>query len=370
MKIYTKISSFLALGCVLLICSCNREMDILKAAKIKLKESNYISYTEKANYPMPDTDLIDTVNTKLEFLLNDNDSLGYNYIQMSDRGDAIYKDNMLWIVDHKDSVVRIYLPKHFEKNDEFKKTIERNIRDKWSPMILLKQEWEYVNDTIIDNSNLDNYYQIERDDIYEGNKIQTQLHIFINSNKLLERFERRNFFNGSLNQRVVINFSNYRLNQNPEALTYNLPENYLSAYGKEKKLKSLVVGEVAPEFNGVSMEGDSVSLKMYKGEKVLLNFSAINCGYCKMALEHFNQEDYVLTDKVSVLYINPEDDETRMKTYMEKTPISFPVIAKAEDIGKKYRVNGYPIYFLIDENGMIEQIQRGYSKEFIDEFRH
>lgn len=369
MKTYSKTSSFLFLSCVLIVFSCNRKIDFLKEAKDKLNESNYISYIETAFYPIPESDLIDTVNTKTEVLFDDDDSLGYNFIQMSDRVDGIYQDNMLRIANHKDSIVRIYLPKHFENSDEFKKTVESNFRDKWSPMNLLKEEWEYVTDTVIDDSNFQNYYKIESDRVYEGRKIHTEHHIFINSNSFLERFERRNYIDGSLSQRVTIIFSNYKMNQKQVALNYNFPENYVSTYGKEKKLESLKVGEVAPEFSGVNIDGDSISLKMFKGQKVLLNFSVITCGYCKMALEHFNQEDYVLTDKVSVLYINPEDNETRMETYMKKTPIPFPVIAKAEDIGERYRINSYPRYFLIDEKGIIEKIQVGYSKEFIDEFR-
>ena len=30
--------------------------------------------------------------------------------------------------------------------------------------------------------------------------------------------------------------------------------------------------------------------------------------------------------------------------------------------------NGYPTFILIDENGIIEQVQEGYTKEFLDQF--
>ena len=82
-----------------------------------------------------------------------------------------------------------------------------------------------------------------------------------------------------------------------------------------------------------------------------------------------NQEDYTLSKEIPMLYINPEDDEERMKVYREDMNISFPVIASAEEIAAAYRVNSYPRFFVINEKGIIERIQKGYSKEFLDEFR-
>lgn len=359
----------LFLSTLLIAFSCNNKIDLLTAAKNKINESTYISYTESALYPIPESDLVDTINTKTEILYNNDDSVGYHFIQMNDRADYIYQENMLRVANHKDSTFRIYLPKHFENSIEFKKEVESKFNGRWSPMALLKEEWEYVADTVIGNFKLKNYYRVENDRVYEGNKILTEQHIFINPNALLEKFERRNYFNGSLSQRVTIDYSNYSMLQEPGDMNYDLPENYVSTYGIEKKLERLKVGELAPDFVGINMAGDSISNNMFEGKKVLLNFSITTCGYCKMALDYINQEDYVLSDDIDVLYINPEDDHSRMESYMQKIAIPFPVIASAEDIAQKYRVYSYPRFFLINEKGEIEKIQVGYSKEFLDEFR-
>lgn len=370
MKIYSQKLLVFVLCFSLTISSCSQKVDGLTKARNKLQKSNKISYDKTSYYPTSESDFIDISNVKMEILFNDNDSLGYNFIKKTSRGDYIYQDGEMRVVNHKDSIVRMYLPTQYDNSDEFKKLVERNLYNKLSPMVLLQEEWEYITDTIINNSNFGNYYQIENDKMYDGNKVYTERHIFINSNtSLLERFERRNYFNGTLDQRVTIEFSNYKLSQDQVALTYDFPENYISAYGEEKRLESLVVGDVAPEFNAITMDKDTVNLKMFRGKKVLLNFSVISCGYCKEALDYFNQDGYVLTDKIPVLYINPYDDETRMKKYIKDTPIPFPIIAEAKDISKKYRAYAYPRFFLINEKGIIEKIQVGFSKDFIDTFR-
>ena len=107
----------------------------------------------------------------------------------------------------------------------------------------------------------------------------------------------------------------------------------------------------------------------FKGKKVLLNFSVINCGNCKQTLDYINKEDYVLTDKIPMLYIDAEDDYDQLMQYKNNIDIPYPVIASAEDIARDYKVNSYPRFFLVNEEGIIEKIQRGYSEEFLDEFR-
>ncbi|UZR98481.1 peroxiredoxin family protein [Chondrinema litorale] len=126
---------------------------------------------------------------------------------------------------------------------------------------------------------------------------------------------------------------------------------------------------MAPTFSAVDLEGNKVRLEDFKGEKVWLDFSVISCGGCKLTLDYINKDDFELTEKVKFLYINIEDGEERMKSYMEKFSIPFPVIASASEIGKEYGVNSFPSFFLIDEQGKIEEIHSGYSKEFIDRFR-
>ena len=369
MTLYAKLYSCLLLSSLLFTFSCNKKVDLLEAAKDQLNTNNYIRYTETAMYPIPESDLVDTFITQTQFLIDQNDPLGYHFIQMSDRSDCIYQNDRLQVASHKDRLVRTYLPKHFENTSKFKEEVESNFRKRWSPMALLQQEWKYVADTVVNDSKLKNYSRLEGERVYEGKQIRTEQHIFINSSALLERFERRNYLDGSLSQRVVIEYSNFDMTKDAEDMSYDLPKNYVSTFGKAKPVESLKEGELAPAFAGINLEGDPINNSQFAGKKVLLNFSVTTCGYCKMALDYMNQEDYVLSEDVEMLYINPEDDRSRMESYMKKISIPYPVIASAEDIAKAYRVTSYPRFFLIDEKGKIEKIQVGYSKEFLDKLR-
>lgn len=352
-----------------LLISCGKEVDLLESAKNRISESSYVSFTETAYYPIPDSELTNEFVYKTEILYNDQDSLGYHFIQKKDGIDKVYKGNQIRVVDHKNRTTRHYQPKHFKSQKQFLMSVKNSFRNNYSPMNLLKEDWEYVKDTIIDNSTLKNYFRIERERVVNNNKIRTEQHIFINQDALVEKFERRNYNNGKLSQRVKIDFSDYKLQKNKATLEYTIPANYISMFGLGKPLKELKVGDKAPSFKGITTKGEMINSKDLLGKKTLLNFSVIACGNCKQTLDYINKDDFKLNDKISYLYINPEDDKTKMDTYIKRTNIPFPIIANAEKIAKDYGVNSYPRFFLVNEKGMIEKIVRGFDKEFLDNFK-
>lgn len=349
--------------------SCGKKIDLLESAKTQISESNYIRYTETAFYPIPDSDLTNEFVYETEFLYNPKDSLGYHFIQKKDSIDKVYKDDQLRIVNHKMAINRHYLPKHFKNQKQFLMSVEGSFRNNWSPMKLLKENWAYVKDTIIDNNTLKNYFRIERERVIGEIQIRTEQHIFINQKALIEKFERRNYNNGKLSQRVKINFSDYQLEKNKATIEYTPPTGYISMFGSGKPIIELKVGDKAPNFTGMTTKGETVNSKDLFGKKTLLNFSVIACGNCKQTLDYINKDDFQLTDNVSYVYINPEDDKSRMEIYQKRTQVPFPIIASAEKIAKDYGVNSYPKFFLVNEKGIIEKIVRGFDQEFLDTFR-
>ena len=62
----------------------------------------------------------------------------------------------------------------------------------------------------------------------------------------------------------------------------------------------------------------------------------IHCGWCKIALEEFNKDDFNFADGITALYINPVDSKPDMEKYLEKFKFPFPVITEAKEIGKPH----------------------------------
>jgi peroxiredoxin len=183
----------------------------------------------------------------------------------------------------------------------------------------------------------------------------------------LEQYERRAFVDGEKSQFITYYFTDYELRKDAIDFGYELPEGYVTQIaGNKVKIRPLAEGTDAPGFESTDMSGKPVNLSFFTGQKVLLNFSIINCGWCKTALDHFNREDFQLSENIKVLYINPVDSKAQVEKYVEKFHVPFPVIAEAKAVGESYRVNGYPTFYLIDEEGKIEKVQSGYQKDFIN----
>ncbi|GLR19656.1 TlpA family protein disulfide reductase [Portibacter lacus] len=280
--------------------------------------------------------------------------------------DEIYIDGKFKRVNNHDKVITIYTELDTQA---FKDGIMNSNYIKYSPLSLLNlTDWVFVNDTLMEDESFSNFKKVEADTIVNGNKIYTELHIFINiSSKQLLRFERRNYFNDNPAQIVSYEYTAYDYDKTESKLAYTDPLDFSSvAYGQSNSKVSLSVGQKAPEFLAGDLNGNIIDLKKNLGKKVLLNFSIINCGYCKTALNHFNQENFILSNNITAVYINPIDEIKKVKDYATKFNVPFPVIANANEIGVKYGINAYPTFVLINEEGFIEDIIIGYEEDFIE----
>jgi peroxiredoxin len=345
--------------------------DFLEAARTTLYESGTIEYKNLAMYPNPmgavDTSIMTISLSKFEKSL-----LGYNYV-VKWRGafrnqDLVYISTDYKVINHIDRLAKFYPAKDSLKEAD---DIKNSLPIRMSPVSLLKlNDWTIKGDTIINNVAFKNYLRIENDRINDnGDAILTEQHIYINSSsKLIERFERRNHFNGKLSQLVVYEYADYVLRDEVVKQEYNYPTNYQTAVlGVDPYQDLLKVGEQAPEFTTQDENNNLIKLTDYRGKKVLLNFSIINCGHCIDALRHFNQEGYTLSESIAPIYINPIDTQENLKAFDKKVKIPFPIASNnTAQIAQLYGVHSYPLFYLINEEGVIEKVITGFDKDFVE----
>lgn len=372
---YSK-KTFLVSGLIALtIFSCNKKEDALIKAQEKLAQSNYISYVETKFSPIPETEIISKSTTEYSISFNPQNKSEFNFIKSirADNiinSDVIYFDNELKLFDHKKKTLKTYSQQKGDTTNQFNQSVKANMASEWSPLNLLKQDWNIEKDTLINQQLHKSYSRVKKEYEYEGKKGRIEHHIFINEkNHLLVRSERRNVYDENLGQIISREYTGYILDESGKKISYEWPDGYVSVFGDESNYTPLKIGDKAPEFLATTMDGNKIDITKFKGKKVLLNFSVTTCGYCMQALDRFNGKDFMITKDIPIFYISPEDNEERIETFTKSKHIPFPIITDAEELGEKYKVNSYPRFFLIDEEGFIEDIQIGYSEEFIDKFR-
>jgi thiol-disulfide isomerase/thioredoxin len=134
-------------------------------------------------------------------------------------------------------------------------------------------------------------------------------------------------------------------------------------------------GGPAPAFTLASRAGQDVSLAQYKGQVVMINFWASWCGPCRQEMpllesiyKKYNRMGFTL------LGVNVEPDSNAANEWLKATPVSFPILYdKDSKVSKLYDVAGMPSTVIIDRNGVLRVLHRGYKpgdeNEYLDSIR-
>lgn len=341
---------------------------IWEESKTQIFNPQGLSFQSKMVWENPNFHEFDTTFRSFEARKIKDEYFDYAYIGKRDNYTFAYLGGVLQSIDHEKKTVKITSIEQDSLN--FINTLSNNSFLSFSPLGLMKKEgWSFVKDTIVDNKIYFDYLQIEMDTTIDKTKVLLENHLFINpSNSIPVWYSRRLYHHGKRNQLIEIYFSDYTFSEDLEELTLEIPSSYVSKTERESEPQlPLEVGEKAPDFELVDMEGNPVRLSGLKGKRVLLDFSMINCGWCKIAINKFKDEDFAFDSNLVPLYINPVDSKELMEKYLRSNSIPFPVLVGASELGKSYKVSGYPTFYIIDENGKIEFVQVGFSDNFIDQ---
>lgn len=338
--------------------------EVFEGAKEKFLSANRLSFNYIMLWEDPNLGDIDTISKGLILQKNLEVDLGFDFVGTRDNYAFTYIDGVLASISDKDSTVTYY------PESEVPAMLESNSFLSFSPKGLFENDpWSYLGDTAIGGKTYKEYLWVEMDTTITDKKVLLKNHIFINpSNEVVDHYSRRLFHDGKKSQFIEVKYSDYQFSDLGEKLAYEVPAVYVSKQWGQKDpdaAQVLKTGEMAPDFELADENGNLVKLSDFRGQKVLLDFSMINCGWCKIALDQFNKPDYQFADNIVPLYVNPVDSKEKMEKYLTKVSIPFPVLTNAEEMGKAYGVSGYPTFYLIDENGKVEDVVVGFSDEEI-----
>ncbi len=120
------------------------------------------------------------------------------------------------------------------------------------------------------------------------------------------------------------------------------------------------VGNLAPDFKFKDADGRSVSLSSMRGSPVVLNFWATWCQACVIEMPLLQQMyDKYSSKELVVLTINSGESPAKVKEFLERLKLTFPVIIDSGNLNQKYNVVYLPTTFFIDKDGIIRQVKVG-----------
>ena len=152
-----------------------------------------------------------------------------------------------------------------------------------------------------------------------------------------------------------VSFSDYRFDVTyPSSLfaIENVPTHY---QWNKNTLKTIPIGAKAPDWKLSVVNGDSIALSDFRGKYVLLNFWFMGCGPCIQTIPVLNELKSKYEGKMEVVGVNCFSKNVEaIRRYCHDRGMNFMNVWNGDDeVSKKYAITGAPIFYLIDQNGVI-----------------
>ena len=127
-----------------------------------------------------------------------------------------------------------------------------------------------------------------------------------------------------------------------------------SPSGEEKVDSSPLVGNVAPELVGTSIDGSDFDLDDHRGQWVLVNFFATWCPPCVQEHPELVELSERTDGQIQVVSVTYDDSAEQVTEFFEERGGEWPVLIGGVDRAPlDYGVRKLPESFLVDPSGTI-----------------
>ncbi|AKS38156.1 membrane-associated thiol-disulfide oxidoreductase [Anoxybacillus gonensis] len=117
------------------------------------------------------------------------------------------------------------------------------------------------------------------------------------------------------------------------------------------------VGEIAPDFELMTLQGEKMKLSQFRGKKVVLNFWASWCPPCRAEMpemQRFYEQYGQHVAIVAVNLTNKEKNRHVVETFVNQKRLTFDIMLDEQGtVSKTYKVITIPTSYIIDEQGVI-----------------
>lgn len=126
--------------------------------------------------------------------------------------------------------------------------------------------------------------------------------------------------------------------------------------------RDAVTSGVAPDIEGVALNGEALSLRSLRGEPVLIYFWATWCGICSLTRDSI---DNIAQHHAVITVASQSGGAAEVQSYIDENNFSAPVINDERGLlGQQYGVKAFPSIFIIDSQGEISDVEIGLSSEW------
>ncbi|MCU0424689.1 MAG: TlpA family protein disulfide reductase [Candidatus Kapabacteria bacterium] len=122
----------------------------------------------------------------------------------------------------------------------------------------------------------------------------------------------------------------------------------------KQKTDSILGAKAKPAlpFTVKALDGKTYDIAKLKGKAVVLNFWFIGCPPCRQEIPGLNTLVKEYAKKDVVFLALALDDEKSLNDFLKKTPFTYTIVPKAQNVSELYGVEGFPTHVILDRKGM------------------
>ncbi|MGB8492732.1 MAG: TlpA disulfide reductase family protein [Bacteroidales bacterium] len=115
-------------------------------------------------------------------------------------------------------------------------------------------------------------------------------------------------------------------------------------------------------------ENNSVALKDFKSNVLMIEFTGIGCGPCHSAVPFLKQlvAGYKNTDFELIGIETWSQEIDALKRYKDNNKLNYTFLVSTDDVMKNYNAQAVPVFYILDKDRVIRKIIRGYAKGTTD----
>lgn len=122
----------------------------------------------------------------------------------------------------------------------------------------------------------------------------------------------------------------------------------------------LEIGQKAPNFELMSLDGETFKLSDYTGQMVMLNFWASWCPPCRVEMPHMETyyQEFKEEHNIEILAVNmttlERGNKDKVPEFVDKHGLTFPILMDEKgDVKDLYDVMVYPTTYIVNAKGII-----------------
>lgn len=122
------------------------------------------------------------------------------------------------------------------------------------------------------------------------------------------------------------------------------------------------VGELAPNFSGTTLDGETIRLSDLRGKTVLINVFASWCGPCRLEMLHLVEAaDQFEDQEVVFVGINLQENPEAVEAFRDEFNVQFPLVLNEDGslTNNLYTPIGLPTSWFIDQDGVVRYVFAG-----------